>query len=125
LIKKYIQRGAVVLDAGAKIGYFTLIFARLVGDEGKVFAFEPAPENFALLKKNVEINGYQNVVIEQKAISNKTGKARLYLYEDHKGKHRIFDPGEGQQFIEIETIRLDDYFEQIDYEGPLAEIVTI
>ena len=84
LIKKHVKRGDVVLDLGANIGYFTLILPRLVGEEGKVFAFEPDPENFALLKKNVEINSYQNVVLVQKAVSNRNGKATLYLYEEHK-----------------------------------------
>ena len=86
-----IKKGDVVLDIGANIGYYTLIFARLVGEEGKVFAFEPDPENFALLKKNVEINGYHNVVLVQKAISNKTGKIRLFKFDDFKAGHRIHD----------------------------------
>ncbi len=55
-----------------------LIFAKLVGENGKVYTFEPDPTNFALLKKNVEINGYENVVLVQKAVSNKNGKLKLF-----------------------------------------------
>jgi len=46
VVKKEIKEGGVVLDIGSHIGYFTLIFARLVGKTGKVFAFEPAPSSF-------------------------------------------------------------------------------
>lgn len=114
LVKKIIKTGDVVLDIGANIGYYTLIFAKLVGEKGKVFAFEPGPSNFTLLKKNVEINGYQNVTSVQKAVSNKTGKIRLYLSHSITG-HRIYDTHDGRKFIEIEVVRLDDYFK--NYKG--------
>jgi len=115
LVKKEIKKGDVVLDLGANIGYYTLIFAKLVGKRGKVFAFEPDPTNFSLLKKNVEMNGYKNVELVQKAVSNKTGKIKLYLCEDNKGDHRIYNSHDGRQSIEIEAIRLDDYFK--NYNG--------
>jgi len=112
LVMKEISKGDVVLDIGANIGYYTLIFAKLVGKEGKVFAFEPEPNNFSLLKKNIAINGYENVVLIEKAVSNKSGKARLYLAEEHSGDHRIYESEVilGRKSIEIETVKLDDYF---------------
>jgi len=110
LVKKEIRRGDVVLDIGANIGYYTLLFAKLVGENGKVIAFEPDPTNFALLKRNVEINGYKNVVLVQKAVSNKSGKLKLYLSEDNKGDHRIYNSHDNRKFVEIEGIKLDDYF---------------
>lgn len=111
IVKTEIRKGDIVLDIGANIGYYTLIFANLVGSEGKVFAFEPDPGNFALLEKNVEANGYHNVILVNKAVSNKNGKIKLYLSDDI-GDHRIYDPGDGRKFVEIEAIRLDDYFKQ-------------
>ena len=125
LVKKMIKKNDIVLDIGANIGYYTLIFAKLVGEEGKVFAFEPDPTNFALLKKNVEINGYKNVIMVQKAISNKTGKAKLYLSE-YGTEHRIYNSYDNCQFLEVEVTQLDDYFKnynetinfiKIDIEG--------
>lgn len=110
LVKNEIKRGDVALDIGANIGYYTLIFAKLVGEEGKVFAFEPDPNNFALLKKNVEINRYKNVILVQKAVSNKTEKIRLYLSARSVGDHRIYNSYDGRESIEIEAITLDDYF---------------
>lgn len=116
-VKKEISKGDVVLDIGANIGYYTLIFAKLVGEEGKVFAFEPDPDNFALLKKNIEINGYRNVILIPKAVSNETGKTKLFLCEDNKGDHRIYDPHDGRKSIEVEVIRLDDYYKS--YNGKI------
>jgi len=67
------------------------------------------------LKKNVEINGYKNVELVQRAVSNKTGKIKLYLCEDNTGDHRIYDLHDERKSIEIEAIRLDDYFK--NYNG--------
>lgn len=114
LVRKEIKRGNVVLDIGANIGYYTLIFAKLVGEDGKVFAFEPDPTNFALLKKNIEINGYKNVVLVQKAVSDKSGKIKLYLSESNEADHRIYDSRDGRKFVEIEGVKLDDYFKNYD-----------
>jgi FkbM family methyltransferase len=114
LVKKEVRKGDVALDIGANIGYYTLILARLVGDGGRVFAFEPDPDNFALLKKNVETNGYKNVVLVQKAVSRQTGQARLYLSPTRALDHRIFDSGDGRQSIAIEAVRLDDYFQNFN-----------
>lgn len=110
IFKREVKPGNVVLDVGANIGYYTLLAARLVGPTGRVYAFEPEPANFALLQKNVRANGCANVILEQKAVSNQNGKLKLYLSEQNKGDHQIFDSGEIRPAVEVDTVRLDDYF---------------
>ncbi len=112
IIMKDVKQGDIVLDIGANIGYYTLIFARLVGEKGKVYAFEPDPVNFALLKRNVEINGYDNVVLIEKAVSDRSGKIRLFLCEENKGDHRIYNSGDHRDVIDVEGVSVDDYFEK-------------
>lgn len=109
LVKKVVKPGNIVVDIGAHIGYYTLIFAKLVGPTGKVFAFEPDPENFSLLKKNIEMNGYKNVILVQKAVADKNSKIKLYLSEKNKGDHRIYDSFDNREVVEVEAIKLDDY----------------
>ncbi len=114
LVEKMIQPGDVVVDIGACIGYYTLLFAKLVGENGKVFAFEPDPTNFAILKKNVATNGYKNVVLANEVVSEKTGKQKLYQSEN-AADHQIYDSHEGRKFIERDGIALDDHFK--DFKG--------
>ena len=64
-----IRPGNRVLDLGANVGLFTLLFARCVGPSGMVYAFEPGPLSTALLTANVILNGYQNVIIERAAVT--------------------------------------------------------
>jgi FkbM family methyltransferase len=114
LFKREIKPGQTVLDIGANIGYYTLIAAKLAGPKGKVYAFEPDPDNFALLKKNVETNGYNNVVLVNKAVSDKTKTAQLFLNKTNKGDHRLYDSKDGRPSISVQTIKLDDFFKKLD-----------
>jgi FkbM family methyltransferase len=112
IIKKEVKKGNIVLDLGANIGYYSLILAKLVGKNGRVFAFEPDPVNFAILKKNIQINNYQNVVAYQKAVSNQSGTLRLYQNPKNPGAHTIYqDFKENRTSIKVKSIKLDDYFQ--------------
>ena len=112
LFRRIVKPGDTVVDAGANIGYYTVIASRLVGDQGKVYAFEPEPVNFAMLHKNVHLNGLTNVVLEQKALSNRKGTLKLYIAEQNKGDHRIYQPeGESRASVDVEAVRLDEYFQ--------------
>lgn len=118
IFSQYIHPGDIVVDIGAHIGWYTLIAAKLVGKTGKVYSFEPDTTNFNLLTKNVQANGYHNVVLIKKAVSNKTDSAQLFINNENTGDHRIFDTDKNRRSVTIETITLDDYFrnitEQID-----------
>lgn len=112
LFKKRVKKGMTVVDIGANWGWYTLIAAKLVGEKGKVYAFEPEPYNYDLLVKNIEINGYDNVIPVQKAVSNKVGTVKLFLMPDLAGGHTIyiFNHSLQRKFVEVETITLDEFF---------------
>src|SRR5262249_15912979 len=115
LLLGHLNPGDVVLDLGANLGYYTLLFARRVGPTGKVFAFEPDPDNFALLEENVARNGYDNMVLARKAASDKSGTAQLYRSADNQGDQRLYDTDGKRPCIEVESITLDEFF--ADYAG--------
>jgi FkbM family methyltransferase len=63
--------------------------SELVGNEGKVFAFEPEAHNFQLLKNNLQSNGCDNVRLFNCAVSDREGIARIELNPINYGDHRI------------------------------------
>jgi hypothetical protein len=73
-IKKEIKKGDFVVDVGASVGYYTLLFAKLVGEKGKVVSFESDPNKFTTLQKNVVLNNFSNVTLENNFVSDKTEK---------------------------------------------------
>jgi FkbM family methyltransferase len=61
-LKTSCKRGAVVLDIGAHIGLFSTIAAKIAGNIGKVFAFEPAPKTVPVLQQTIRINKLETVI---------------------------------------------------------------
>ena len=110
LLQQLVGSGQSVIDVGANIGYFTLLLAKLVGPRGHVFAFEPDPTNFALLKKNIAANAYTNITAEQCAVSNSKEPLHLFLCETNRGDHRVYDSGGSRHTIDVPSVRLDQYF---------------
>jgi FkbM family methyltransferase len=62
LVKKIVGAGDIVMDIGANIGWYTTLFARLVGESGVVIAVEPIPQTMKILKRNLALNGNMDCV---------------------------------------------------------------
>ena len=73
LIAKLVQPGMVVWDVGANAGFYTLAFARLVGDMGYVYAFEPYAENANNLLRHLRLNEISKVTLVQAALGARDG----------------------------------------------------
>ena len=67
--KIYCKEGMNVLDIGANIGIYTMLAAKIVGPKGKVFAYEPYPNNCSLIRKSLLENQFKNVTLFQNAVS--------------------------------------------------------
>ena len=112
LVLASLAPGAVFVDVGANIGYFTVLAAHQVGDSGAVFAFEPDPENFSLLQANLKLNGVQRQVeAVRAALSDEEGEGGLYLSEDNLGDHQIYAAGEIRERIPVPLVKGGEYLQ--------------
>ena len=113
LFIQLVKEGMTVVDIGANIGYYTLLAARRVGPHGRVYAFEPGPQDFKLLTGNLRLNGYENVITVQKAVSNKTGTAPLFLSPRGSTAHSLLSSRDyRKETIVIETVILDEFLQR-------------
>lgn len=76
-VLELVQPGDVVYDIGAHVGYFTVLFSREVGSDGRVFAFEPRDLNRGFLERHVSMNDCSNVSISNAAVGEGEGSARM------------------------------------------------
>lgn len=130
-IQQIVKEGMTVCDVGANIGIITLLASRLVGPKGRVISFEPVPANAEILRGNIQRNDYGNLVLVEKAVASKPGRAEIHL-SDFSGCHSLLpDPGRGTgRSLIIETVRLDSLPElqkidllKIDVEGLEIEVL--
>lgn len=95
IFKSIIKKGDHVLDVGANVGFHTLFFAQLVGNEGSVTSFEPVPNNYLALNININLNGFLHIKALNIALSNKHEKVTIDVDINSKnpGSYNLFEKG--------------------------------
>ncbi len=112
LLSRVVRPGMVVLDAGAHIGIHALYIAKLLKPTGLVYAFEPCPENFQMLQKNINHNrdAVSEVIPIRKAVGSKSGIAGFALGATD-GTHHLVTADETAT-LEVEITTLDDFWSE-------------
>lgn len=142
-LAKLVGPGDTVIDVGGHIGYVSLYLAHLVGPTGRVFVFEPSPDNLRYLTINTK--AVAPIEIVRKAVSDSKGHARFFTetltgqnstlienYANFEDTRRSAQIDEAYQALEVETTTLDAFvaergiapdFIKIDIEG--AEMLAV
>ena len=110
LVLERLRPGAVFLDLGANIGYYTVLASRACGPAGSVIAFEPEPGNYELLERNIALNGLSNVTAVQAAASDRSGTTQLFLSDDNQGDHRLYRNDGRERSVDVPMVALDEWF---------------
>jgi FkbM family methyltransferase len=131
VLNRYLSKGMTMIDIGAHHGYLALLVSTLVGEEGRVFAFEPAPENISLLSKTIEINSGNSIEIVPFAASSESSKVKLS--QSNSSTHSVLDLNDESATIEVEAVTIDSFlkesnvkridFVKIDVEGHEIEVL--
>lgn len=108
ILSKIIKKGTISYDIGANVGFYTLLFSKLVGDKGKVFSFEPLPRNLDYLNDHLKLNEISNVSLYDYAISDSTGEVFFDDSVDNSMGHITDRPSK----LKVSTISLDELYEQ-------------
>ena len=105
--------GMAVVDAGANVGYFSVLLARMLGRDGRVFAFEPAPDNHFVLEANALLTGQlyptaAPVRAFRLALADRPGTMTLGLFDWNLGLHSLVHGGGGAgRSVPVEAVTLD------------------
>ena len=112
IFARVIKPGQIVFDLGANNGLHSLLFSKLTGTPGKVFAFEPLPDNIAEIEKNSKLNGISNIHVVAAAVSDQAGEAVFYLGHSNKqGSIKGIGNQTGQK-INVKLITLRTFIEE-------------
>jgi FkbM family methyltransferase len=129
-----VAAGDTVLDVGANLGAYAVLFGQWVGPSGRVFAFEPAPEARRGLERHVALNGLNDrVVVRPEAMADKDGTVRFRASGPH-GDNRIMkiDRDDAPDRIDVATTSIDTFcrgrnlqprFIKVDVEGAELDVL--
>ena len=110
-LAKRLRPGMVFYDLGANIGSFSLLAARLVGEKGKVYSFEPDTEAAARLRRNVGRNSFANVTIVEAGVWSASGYVNFIpagaSSPDH-GTGKLVTAGDSR-CVRVPCVALDDF----------------
>lgn len=130
LYRKVIRSDMVVVDIGANVGIYTL-HALKAGAE--VYAFEPTPETFNILRHNVALNGFEyspKVHLYNSAVSDREEMTEFAVVSNSCGHNSMFRENKDDKIIRVPTVRLDDTLDgikidcfKVDVEG--AEMLVL
>ncbi len=112
------EKESVVLDVGANIGNHTLYFINELG-ANKVIAFEPVPDTYKILKRNVEINNIEDKVkLYQCGVGSKKTKGNIWFYDyTNSGGSHLSENGGDIDIVCIDDLQIKNIsFIKIDVE---------
>lgn len=112
-VRGLVKPGMKVFDVGANAGFYTLAFARLVGERGHVWAFEPLAENVAYLNRHLALNGIGNVTVVQAAVAEGEGVAGFAPAHNRSQGHL----SEGAS-LRVATVSLDQFCAKAGFASP-------
>lgn len=114
-LRDHTPEGGRAFDVGAHLGHHTIAMRQAVGPTGSVYAFEPNEAVLPYLRKTLDRNGFSNVTLVEKAVSDTSGTARLVHGSGNRGTASLADGRAGDGGDEIRTVTLADHLE----DGPI------
>ncbi|HXZ12687.1 MAG TPA: FkbM family methyltransferase [Candidatus Sulfotelmatobacter sp.] len=133
ILQERLRGGMVFYDLGANIGLFSLLAARLVGSQGKVFSFEPDATVASRLRENAARNGFANITVVEAGVWSRSGAMNFESADassPDQGVGRFVADGSGNSGIARPCVALDDFVQQApqpdlikcDVEGAEVEV---
>jgi FkbM family methyltransferase len=116
-LTKTLKKGDVFVDIGTNIGLFSLIASKIVGIEGKVLCFEPAPLTFSRLTENVKLNNFINIDSRNIGLSDKNGELTFYVSNNGYDAWNSFAPSQDNKLetsIQVPVSTVDMELKDID-----------
>jgi FkbM family methyltransferase len=111
-VERFLEPGMTVLDIGAHHGFYSLLASVKVGATGRVIAFEPSPREREKLLRNLAVNGYTDVQVEDCALADTAGQQELIMVgSNNSGCNSLRQPNvtEPTSVVAVRVATLDGY----------------
>lgn len=111
-----VQPGMVAIDIGANIGYHTFSLARLVGPEGRVIAIEPTTHAYTRLKRNAELNSFQNISYVKVGLSDaQLGPTEIAFQASYRLDGKLQNVRETIEITTLDAVVREQKLDRVDF----------
>lgn len=105
--------GDIIMDIGTNIGYVLLNFARIVGNSGFVFGFEPNPLTYNKCMENISLNDFSNIKVSNIGLGRETREEILIVpYSRNRGEAYIVSTDPPDAGIKVAITTLDRFVKE-------------
>jgi FkbM family methyltransferase len=105
-IERLLKPGDTAVDVGANIGSHSIMMSRRVGDQGRVYAFEPVARTAWLMRENLALNRASNVRLFDAAVSESPGTVEMHLYDQRYSAWNSIGSANFDGIEPIETVEV-------------------
>jgi FkbM family methyltransferase len=127
-LEQTLQPGDIFLDIGAHIGFFSFLASRLVGADGRVYAFEPDPLSIESLTRSAALNS-GNVQVCPIALSDAAGVATLHRAIDHTAHSLVEfarnDPRDAADTASVQVTTLDTWAAEHQLDAARVRVIKV
>jgi FkbM family methyltransferase len=125
MLLSFVRQGDWVIDVGAHIGSFSVPLGQAVGPTGRVFAFEPVPENFELLCQNVAQSGLVDVVTPVNAVVTRSHSVLRMRRNPENTGDVSFWHSDGEEVSGVQQIGLDSWWQGCRNKDRRVDLIKI
>lgn len=123
--------GDSIIEVGANIGTESLLYAAIVGPTGRVASFEPFPDNVKMLRRQIELNQFEQLDVFPNAVGDQPGTLHFVVPagDGNFGQGYLAEPAvtpqAGTKTIAVECVRLDDLFAAGRLRAPRLLVIDV
>jgi FkbM family methyltransferase len=115
-VRHFVRQGMRAIDIGANFGLYALNIAKIIGDSGKLWAFEPAESTASCLNSSISENNFNNIVLIQAGLSDRCEEARLFISSNSELNSLSQAATGSDQFEIIDLLTLDSCREKYGWD---------
>jgi len=107
-LKSLISISDTIIDVGANIGFLSIIFSKLVGENGKILSFEPLESTRKLFIENIGLNSLKNINVFECALGSRADNLPIFPHGKNRGMASLMkhdsDNGIPAENISVKTL---------------------
>ena len=114
LFSRFVKPRITMLDIGANMGVYSLTSSNVIGDKGKIIAFEPDKDHVKTFTKSIKANGFENIKLYPFAVSDKNETLVFHADTFNSGNNQVAKENENNKNeLHVQAVCLDDFLKDM------------